>query len=154
MRMAALTAVALALSACSGEPDPDVLAKGALVYATHCASCHGARLEGQPNWSDKRSDAKPAAPPHDDSGHTWAHSDKWLFHVVENGMDPTRADPGRESGMPAFGEKLSDAEIRAVVSYIKSHWSDETHRKRDELLASRRAKARDPWRAFRKHDGQ
>jgi mono/diheme cytochrome c family protein len=26
------------------------LAVGARVYAENCASCHGANLEGQPNW--------------------------------------------------------------------------------------------------------
>ena len=107
--MAALIA-ALALSACSDDPDPDVLARGALLYAAHCASCHGARLEGQPNWKSELADGKQAAPPHDDSGHTWAHSDKWLFHVVENGTNPPLVRPGRESSKLAFGEKLSDAE--------------------------------------------
>ena len=82
------------------------------------------------------------APPHDDSGHTWHHTDKWLFHVVENGMVPPLTRAGYESDMPAFKGKLSDGEIRAVLAYIKSHWSVETVRKRDEMLASRRSQSR------------
>lgn len=150
-RAAALTAAgAVFVAACSDSPDPDVLARGASVYATHCASCHGARLEGQPNWKTRLPDGTSSAPPHNDTGHTWHHSDRWLFHVVENGMVPPLVRPGYKSGMPAFGDQLSDAEIRAVLAYIKSHWSEETRRKRDELLANRQAKAREPWRAFRK----
>lgn len=154
LRAALTAAAALGLAACSDKPDPDLLARGAGVYAAHCGSCHGARLEGQPNWKSRLPDGKRPAPPHDDSGHTWDHTDKWLFHVVESGMIPPFVRPGRESGMPAFGDKLSDAEIRAVIAYIKSQWSDETRRRRDELLASRRTSARDPWRAFRKLDSQ
>lgn len=150
---AAVTAAgAVLLVACSDNPDPEVLARGASVYATHCASCHGARLEGQPDWKTKLPGGTSPAPPHDDTGHTWEHPDRWLFHVIENGMAPPLVRPGYKSGMPAFGDKLSDAEIRAVLSYIKSHWSEETRRKREELLANRQAKARDPWRGFRKHE--
>ena len=29
---------------------------------------------------------------------------------------------GYESDMPAFGEKLSDGEVKAVLDYIKSTW--------------------------------
>ena len=39
--------------------------------------------------------------------------------------------------MLGFGDKLSNAEIRAVLEYIKSHWSEETKRKREELLSKR-----------------
>ena len=28
----------------------EALAFGKAVYDQHCASCHGAKLEGQPNW--------------------------------------------------------------------------------------------------------
>jgi mono/diheme cytochrome c family protein len=37
--------------------------------------------------------------------------------------DPLR--PGSPLRMPAFGGKLSDADIRAVIEYFKSLWSDE-----------------------------
>ena len=35
------------------KPDPDdlkLVARGKVIYAEHCASCHGTNLEGQPNW--------------------------------------------------------------------------------------------------------
>ena len=37
------------LAGCSEpRPDPGQLALGEKLYAQHCASCHGAKLEGQP----------------------------------------------------------------------------------------------------------
>lgn len=140
----------LMLSGC-GDSDSEQLARGASVYAAHCASCHGAKLEGQPNWKDKLANGRMPAPPHDDSGHTWQHTDKWLFLVVENGMVAPLARHGYESDMPAFRDKLSTHEIRAVLAYIKSHWSEETLRKREEFLSKRRARAAAPKSIFAPH---
>ena len=130
----------LATLAGCGESEAE-LALGGRVYAAHCTSCHGARLEGQPNWKEKLPNGRMPAPPHNDSGHTWQHTDMWLFLVVENGMVSPLARQGYESDMQAFKGKLSTAEIRAVLAYIKSHWSEETLHKREEFLFKRRARA-------------
>ena len=63
------------------------------------------------------------APPHDESGHTWHHSGKVLFGITQRGLVPPYAPPDYPSDMPAFGGKLSDDEIWAVLAYIKSHWA-------------------------------
>ena len=47
----------------------DVVA-GQSLYADNCASCHGANLEGQPNWQSPDADGVLPAPPHDGTGHT------------------------------------------------------------------------------------
>jgi len=44
---------------------------GQSLYADNCASCHGAKLEGQPNWKSLNADDVLPAPPHDRTGHTW-----------------------------------------------------------------------------------
>ena len=62
------------------------------------------------------------APPHDESGHTWHHADGVLFAITKRGLVPPHAPVGYESDMPAFGGKLSDEEIWAVLAFIKSHW--------------------------------
>jgi mono/diheme cytochrome c family protein len=63
------------------------------------------------------------APPHDESGHTWHHTDAVLFGITKYGLVPGKyAPPGYTSDMPAFGDKLRDAEIWAVLSFIASHW--------------------------------
>jgi len=100
--------------------DPSVVARGKVVYAEQCASCHGANLEGQPNWRHRLPNGRMPAPPHDPSGHTWHHSDKQLFDMTKIG--PGVLVPGYESDMPGFADKLRDADIWAVVSYIESTW--------------------------------
>ena len=128
-----------ALTGCGDAPDPDAVALGARVYAEHCAACHGARLEGEQNWRQPGPDGRRRAPPHDDSGHTWHHSDRWLFQFVENGPKRPAGKGSDVAESHAYGQILSNAEIRAVVRYINSHWSDETLRKRDDLFKRRRS---------------
>jgi len=99
----------------------DSRATGAELYAQHCASCHGSKLEGQPNWRHPLPEGGYPAPPHDPSGHTWHHPDAQLFGITKLGGQAT-APPGFRSRMPAFGDVLSDDEIRAILEFIKSTW--------------------------------
>ena len=73
------------------------------------------------------------APPHDDSGHTWHHPDHLLFGITKIGLVPPYAPPAYQSDMPAFGGKLSDEEIWAVLAYVKSRWSQEILPMRAEM---------------------
>ena len=102
------------------------------VYAENCAACHGANLEGESGWQVKKSDGTLPAPPHNDSGHTWHHDDKLLFGYTKlggAGMLPKNI----KSGMPAFGDTLSDEEIWAVLSFIKSKWSIEAQQRQASM---------------------
>jgi mono/diheme cytochrome c family protein len=101
-------------------PDPTAAwqALGAAVYARECAACHGPQGEGQPNWAVALPDGSLPAPPHDASGHTWHHADPQLLEIIERGGTiylPT-------SKMPAFGDKLSADERRAVLAHLKTFW--------------------------------
>lgn len=98
------------------------LAAGGRAYTEQCASCHGKNLEGQPDWQTPSPNGRLPAPPHDAAGHTWHHSDRELFLITRDGMDAVV--PGYESDMPAFSEVLSDAEIEAVLDFIKSTWPE------------------------------
>ena len=122
--------------------DPARIAAGRAVYDRHCASCHGAKLEGEPNWREKKPTGRMPAPPHDASGHTWHHSDAVLFGITKFGLVPGKyAPPGYESDMPGFGGALADDEILAVIAYIKSTWPDEIRRAQDDADArARRAR--------------
>lgn len=131
IRTAMATLLAL-LSACGERAaDPAQLALGQKVYAQHCAVCHGAKLEGQPDWRVRMPNGRMPAPPHDESGHTWHHTDEVLFRITKNGLVPPYAPKNYESDMPAFAGKLSDDEIWAVLAYLKSHWTSR------ELLEAR-----------------
>ncbi len=105
------------------RPDnPEVVALGQSVYVEHCAACHGANLEGQPNWRQRNADGLLPAPPHDESGHTWHHADALLFNMTKRGIAAI-AGGDYKTDMPVYEGILSDAEIVAVLSYIKSTWS-------------------------------
>ncbi len=104
--------------------DRQQVALGAEVYKAHCASCHGAHLEGQPNWRQRKPDGRLPAPPHDYHGHTWRHPDKDLFGMVKKGI-AAYAPPGYQSDMMGFAGVLSDKEIWAVIAFIKSSWPPE-----------------------------
>lgn len=114
--------------------DAATLARGRQLYAQHCASCHGAELEGQPNWRQRGPDGRLPAPPHDATGHTWHHPDAQLFELTKRG--PAGLVPGYASDMPAFGEVLGDDEIRAVLLYIKSTWPAEIRARQEVFGAS------------------
>jgi mono/diheme cytochrome c family protein len=68
----------------TGSDNPKFVARGKVVYKEHCASCHGANLEGQPNWRHRLPNGRMPAPPHDPTGHTWHHSDKQLFEMTNS----------------------------------------------------------------------
>lgn len=125
---------AIALAGCGDDSTPgddpradprdaSKVAAGGKLYAQHCASCHGAKLEGQPNWRQRLPNGRLPAPPHDESGHTWHHPDSVLLEITKRGLVPPYAPKGYESDMPAFSGKLTDEEIWAVLAYIKSHWT-------------------------------
>lgn len=101
--------------------NPQLVAEGKIVYAESCAVCHGVNLEGQPNWRQRNPDGTFPPPPHNETGHTWHHPDKMLFNNTKLG-GAVGAPAGFKSAMPAFGEQLSDKQIWAVLSYIKSRW--------------------------------
>lgn len=131
-------AIAVAILSEEKSPaDPDnsqQVARGKPVYAQHCAACHGARLEGQPNWQERLPSGRMPAPPHDASGHTWHHPDAVLFGITKLGIGPGKyAPPGYQSDMPAFSGVLGDAEIWAVLAYIKSSWPQNILRAQREV---------------------
>ena len=101
---------------------PD-LACGDAIYAQACASCHGANLDGQADWRSPGPDGRLPAPPHDETGHTWHHSDRVLLEITLYG---TAAVVGGsyESDMPGFADVYSEDELRDVLEWIKTRWPE------------------------------
>ncbi len=107
------------------ELDGRDIANGKTLYAEQCASCHGADLEGQPNWHTKDDNGVLPAPPHDETGHTWHHDNKLLFEYTKQGgaeAMATRGITGFNSGMPGFSGEVSDDEIWNIIAFIQSTW--------------------------------
>lgn len=146
LRAGALAAFAFALTACERTPtivlrtdDAALLAQGEALYAKHCAACHGARLEGQPRWRERDpKTGRMPAPPHDATGHTWHHPDQLLFEITKHGVAKAAKLKDYDSAMPAFGGVLNDAEIVAVLSWIKSQWPPEVRQHQAEVDAAAR----------------
>ena len=98
---------------------------GRRLYAETCAACHGADLEGQPDWGTPNENGILPAPPHDATGHTWHHDNALLFEYTKFGGQAALAARGINdfaSGMPAFEEVLSDEDIWDILAYIRSTW--------------------------------
>ncbi len=120
-------AMIISLNMVSFDPVAESQVRGQVIYAQNCASCHGANLEGQENWRVENEDGTLPAPPHSAEGHTWHHDDGMLFDYTKFGGQQTMEALGIEnfkSGMPAFGDVLTDDQINDVWAFIKSTWSD------------------------------
>lgn len=112
--------------------DAVAVAEGFRLYRSHCAECHGADLKGEPDWRVRKPNGELPAPPHDESGHTWHHSDEHLFAMTKHGM-ARFAPPDYRSAMPSFVGRLTDKEIRMVLAYIKSTWPTEIRARQQQL---------------------
>jgi mono/diheme cytochrome c family protein len=92
-----------------------LISLGKTVYDKNCASCHGAQGEGKP----------PHWPPLANNQSIEMQSAVNPIRMVLNGGYPpgTKGNP-RPYGMPPFAGVLSDNEVAAVVSYIRTAWGN------------------------------
>lgn len=113
------------------EPD---IEGGRAIYQARCAVCHGANLQGQPDWQSPNAQGVYPAPPHDTTGHTWHHGNIMLRDYIARGGQAVLDEMGVPftSGMPGFGDELTAADIEAVLDYIKSTWPEPIRAMQDE----------------------
>lgn len=97
------------------------VARGAEIYKAHCATCHGDKAQGAPNWAKKGPDGKFPPPPLDAQGHAWHHPMSWLVMTVKEGTVK------KGGGMPAWAGVLKDEDIEAVFAYVQSLWPQEIY---------------------------
>lgn len=103
--------------------------QGGVLFATHCASCHGEQAQGlAEDW--RKTDANGNYPPPlNGSAHAWHHS----LVVLENTIAAGGADLG--GVMPGFAETLSKDEAQATIAYFQSLWSDDIYARWQEMDA-------------------
>ncbi|WP_291764382.1 MULTISPECIES: cytochrome c [Maricaulis] len=114
------------------DRDERLVAMGEPLYQIHCASCHGAELEGQQHWQRRLPNGRLPAPPHDETGHTWHHPDSMLFDITKYGTAALLPE-GYQTDMGGYEQILSDEEIRAVLAYIKSRWPEEIRQRHRQM---------------------
>lgn len=115
--------------------DAAAVARGAEVYGGYCATCHGARLQGQANWRARDAEGYLPAPPHDETGHTWHHPDRQLLALTWHGTAALVGD-GYKSRMPGFKGTLSPEDVVAVLAYIKSTWPEDVIERHNAVNAA------------------
>src|SRR5215470_8374039 len=100
------------------DPRPPAGAsRGARLYYAYCIECHG--VDGRGSWRAALFLLKPGDLPQRSRGET----DRYLLDIVKQGGAPI----GRP-GMPAFGYHMSDADIEALVAYIRTLPAGEARR--------------------------
>jgi mono/diheme cytochrome c family protein len=104
-----------------------LLSLGKTVYDSRCASCHGADGSGKP----------PQYPPLAGNQSIEMESSVNAIRMVLNGgYPPGTAGNPMPYGMPPFAQLLSDNEVAAVVSYIRTSWGN-----RGTAVSARQANA-------------
>ncbi len=94
---------------------------GGKLFKEHCATCHGANAEGTPDWRKRNADGTLKPPPLNGTAHTWHHSKELLMSIITTGT----ANLG--GSMPAWGDKLSQQEIDAILTWVQSKWPEEIY---------------------------
>jgi mono/diheme cytochrome c family protein len=103
---------------------------GAAIFAGSCAVCHQAAGTGLPG----------VFPPL--AGSSWVSGrGATLVQILLHGVQGALTVNGKSynSAMPAFGNQLSDAQIAAVLTYVRSQWGNKATAVNPSLVSAQRA---------------
>jgi len=127
-------------SSYTSEPSPSVVNEdGAEIYMTRCMSCHQMNGRGVPG----------VFPPLD--GTDWVDGEKGrLIRVVLDGLmgEIKVGDETYSGAMPPWRSFLDDEQMAALLTYLRSAWSNDASEVTPGEVASVRAateERRDPW---------
>jgi mono/diheme cytochrome c family protein len=96
-------------------PDRALIGQGAKLYADRCAACHG---------TDGNGIAGVYPPLDGNSAVNEPAGINAIRVVLLGGFAPVTVGNPRPYSMPPFAQQLSDAEVAAVVSYVRQAWSN------------------------------
>jgi len=112
---------------------------GAAVFSARCAACHQATGTGLPG----------VFPPL--AGSNWVNGrDTTVIQIVLHGIQGSLTVNGVKynGAMPNFGAQLSDAEIAAVLTHVRSQWGNKAGAVAAQQVAAQRAdtaQRNEPW---------
>jgi len=121
-------AVALAAQAPSSRPAFAAGTSGAAVFRDNCATCHGDKGQGAPN----------VAPPLAKNSYETGDPKK-VIHTVLHGLTGPIKVNGKLWGdgtMPAWKGSLTNAQIAAVITYVRSSWGNKASAVTEKQVAS------------------
>jgi len=134
-------AIAVAGAPVNGTPVSGAPVDGASVFANRCAACHQATGLGLPG----------AFPPLAGSEYVLGEEESVVRIVLRGLTGPVTVKGQTFNGaMPAWVDQLSDAEIAAVLTYVRSSWGNRAEAIAVEKVAGERAATTGrtaPWTA-------
>jgi len=101
------------LSHGAGMPAATRTLDGRAIFEAHCAVCHGPMAKGDGPGAKV---VRQKMPDFSDAAAMREVNDRFLFDIIKKGGSQF----GRSNAMPAWGMKLTDEEIGAVVTHIRS----------------------------------
>ena len=137
-----LKAISVYLKSINGKPDggaapiavsdPRMIA-GEAIFSAQCSACHGSDGKGVPGLFPALS---LSLPPHTTDATSLIRVTLDGARTVSTSAEPTGP------GMPSFGWKLSDAEVAAVLTYVRNSWGLAAPPvSEDEVMKARRSLA-------------
>jgi len=111
-----------------------VLERGGKVYREHCASCHGDKGQGVPGAYPRLVGNRAV---------TLGVTSNLVQVVLHGGFGPATHGQPRPFGMPPFATVLSDAEVAAVITYIRSSWNNRAAPVSELSVAQQRSSTRE-----------
>lgn len=107
--------------------------RGAKLYGEHCAACHGEQGEGvagaYPRLAGNRAVTLPVTA-------------NLVQVVIHGGFGPSTAGRPRPYGMPPFAMVMNDADVAAVLTYMRQAWGHQAAPVSELDVAQQRSLAR------------
>ena len=94
--------------------DPQMVV-GQAIYAAHCAACHGQDARGLPGMISAFAGSPSVQAP---------NAGNLIRTVLSGGQAASTAANPAGIAMPAFGGTLSDAQVAAVLTYLRNSWGN------------------------------
>jgi mono/diheme cytochrome c family protein len=96
--------------------------RGAMLFAQHCASCHGEQGQGL------QVEGRVALPALAGNRAVTMHTTANLVRIIlAGGYAPSTAGNPRPFGMPPFVHVLGDEDIAAVTTYLRAAWGNQAN---------------------------
>ncbi|TWO69548.1 c-type cytochrome [Caenimonas sedimenti] len=96
-------------------PAAPVRDRGAKIYTDQCMSCHGEGGKGQPGTYPALAGNRAV---------TMASTANLVQVVLHGGFPPATQGNPRPYGMPPYALTLSDADVAAVLTYVRTSWGN------------------------------